>query len=74
MKSNLNRTGWRPAVIAAAGCLLVAPTPVFAGGYWTGFQKFWSSYIANTSGVVMTALLVGLISLFIITRGKWSKS
>jgi hypothetical protein len=74
MKSKLHRTGWRPAVIAAAGCLLVAPTPAFAGGYWTGFQKFWSAFLANTQGVVGTAIIVGLISLFIITRGKWSKS
>ena len=74
MNSKLHRTGWRPAVLAAAGCLLLVPSPAFAGGYWRGFQKYWSSYIGNTSGIVMTALVVGAISLFIITRGKWSKS
>ena len=74
MKLHPHRTGWRPAVLAAAGCLLVAPTPAFANGYWTGFQKFWSSYLANTSGVVGTVIVVGIISLFIITRGKWNKT
>jgi hypothetical protein len=66
--------GWRPAVLAAAGCLLLLPTPAFAGAYWSGFSKYWTSFVANADGVVLTALLIGVISLFIITRGKWSKS
>ena len=54
------------------GC--VAPTPVFASAYWTGFKRFWFDYVAQADGVVLVALLVGLASLFIITRGKWLKS
>jgi hypothetical protein len=54
--------------------MLLLPTPALAGGYWYGFKQFWLSYIADTDGVVLTALLVGAIALFIITRGKWLKS
>jgi hypothetical protein len=67
------RTGWRAAAFLAAGCLLSAPTPAFAGAYWNGFKKFWSDFLMQTDGVVLTALLVGAVSLFIITRGKWIK-
>ena len=54
-----------PAVASAGG-------PVF-GGYWTGFWEHWSSYFKQQNGVVMIALGVGVVSLFIITRGKWKK-
>jgi hypothetical protein len=74
MRRTPNRTGWRPAALAAAGLLLLAPSPVLAGGYWHGFKQFWTSFIADTDGVVLTALIVGLIALLIITRGKWNKS
>ena len=67
-------SGGRLAALTAAGCLLAAPSPVFASSYWAGFKKFWTSFIADTDGVVVTALIVGLASLFIITRGKWGKS
>jgi hypothetical protein len=74
MKKISYRNGWRPAVLGAAGILLFAPTPLFANSYWVGFKKHWFGYVANTSGVVVTALLVGAVALFIITRGKWGKS
>jgi hypothetical protein len=73
MRRSPDRTGWRPAALAAAGLLLLAPTPLYAAGYWTGFKKFWTSFLADADGVVITAIVVGLISLFIITRGKWIK-
>jgi hypothetical protein len=44
-----------------------------AGGYWHSFIKWWGNLLGSQSGVVMTALAVGAISLFIITRGKWRK-
>jgi hypothetical protein len=50
--------------------------PLFAGtfgGYWQGFVEFWSGTFKKQNGVVMFALLVGALSLFIITRGKWRK-
>ena len=74
MKKSTHRNGWRPAVLATVGCLLAAPTPLFASSYWVGFKKFWTGYIGNTSGVVVTVLIVGAVALFIITRGKWGKS
>jgi len=74
MRTYTSRSAWRLAAIGAAACLLAAPTPVFASGYWHGFVKFWTSFVARTDGVVLVALIVGVISLFIITRGKWGKS
>jgi len=73
MKNFSPRSAWRPAAIAAAASMLLAPTPVFAGQYWEGFKRYWTGFVGNASGVVITALVVGAISLFIITRGKWAK-
>jgi len=74
MRRTTLRSGWRPAALLAAGLLLLAPRPAFAGGYWYGFKSFWLSFVRDTDGVVITALVVGAIGLFIITRGKWLKS
>ena len=74
MQTNSSRPSWRLAALAAIASLILAPAPAFAGSYWTGFKKYWSSFIGQASGVVITALVVGAISLFIITRGKWGKS
>lgn len=74
MRRAPQKASLRPAAIAAAVSLLLAPAPAFANGYWTGFKRFWSSFLADVDGVVLTALVVGAISLFIITRGKWGKS
>jgi hypothetical protein len=73
MRPATKRLGWRPAALAAASLLLLAPAPAFASGYWTGFKRFWMNFITDADGVVVTAIVVGLISLFIITRGKWIK-
>ena len=73
MRRTPNRSGWRPAALAAAGLILLAPAPAFAGGYWHGFKQFWLSFISDTDGVVLVALVVGAIALLIITRGKWQK-
>ncbi len=74
MRNRLRLPGGRLAALAAAGCLLVAPRPAYASGYWSGFKKFWFSFIADTDGAVLAAIVVGAIALFIITRGKWGKS
>jgi hypothetical protein len=74
MSLNTQRSGWKPAALAAAGCLLLAPTPAHASTYWYAFKKFWSNFLGDQNGVVMTVLIIGLISLFIITRGKWRKT
>jgi hypothetical protein len=68
-----NRTGWRPAAFLAAGCLLLFPAPALAGSYWNGFKKFWLDFLGQTDGVVLTVIIVGIVSLIIITRGKWVK-
>ena len=46
MRRTPDRSGWRPAALLAAGLLLLAPTPAFASGYWTGFKRFWTDFIA----------------------------
>jgi len=73
MRRTPDRSGWRPAALLAAGLLLLAPTPAFASGYWTGFKRFWTDFIADQDGVVLVAIVVGIISLLIITRVKGNK-
>jgi hypothetical protein len=74
MRRTPDKTGWRPAALLAAGLPLLAPANAFAGGYWIGFKRFWTDFVADTDGVVVVALLVGAISLFIITRVKGNKT
>jgi len=52
----------------------LTPRPVLASGYWHGFKKFWGEFVTDTDGVVIIALLVGVVSLFIITRVKGNKT
>lgn len=73
MRLKLHKSGWRPAAIAAASLSLLLPSPAFAGGYWSAFAKYWSGFVADADGVIITVLIVGVISLIIITRGKWAK-
>ena len=64
------------AVVALVPAAAVAadPAAVFAAqGYWSGFVDFWAGSLQKQNGVVLTALGVGALSLFIITRGKWIK-
>ena len=72
MKRTQFKTTWRLAALGAVASALSSPTPA-AAAYWAGFKKFWADYLADSNGVVTTALIVGVISLFIITRGKWAK-
>jgi len=46
--------------------------PLFAG-YWSDFLDHWAGVFQKQNGVVMGAILVGVVCLFIITRGKWKK-
>ncbi len=51
-----------------------APAAVFAKtNYWNEFVEFWTGAVKRQSGVVLLVLGVGVVSLFIITRGKWKK-
>lgn len=61
--------------LAAADAVSLAtaqPTPLFAG-YWHSFLEHWSGVFQKQNGIVMAALIVGVVCLFIITRGKWRK-
>lgn len=49
-------------------------TPAFAASsYWHGFKQFWTSRFKRTDSIVLTALGVGAVSLFIITRSRGKK-
>jgi len=74
MRQTPHGSGWRPAALLAAGLTLLAPAPAFAGGYWYGFKRFWTDFVADQDGVVVVALIVGAISLLIITRVKGNKT
>jgi hypothetical protein len=50
-----------------------AAAPLSIDRYWAGFRNFWSGVFGSVGGVVGLVLIIGLISLFIITRGKWLK-
>jgi hypothetical protein len=65
-----------PFLLALLTVIFVLPSPVLASGlgtYWYGFKKFWGEIFGSVGGVVLIALVVGVISIFIITRGKWRK-
>ena len=66
--------------LLVALAVLVTPSPAAAstGGavfadYWSDFLDHWLGYFSKQQGVVLIALGVGVVSLFIITRGKWKK-
>ena len=72
------------AAVTAAVLLLLSPLPLGAAdpaspalvaktNYWQGFVDFWTSRVARQDGVVIVAILVGIVSLFIITRSKAKK-
>lgn len=46
---------------------------VLAAGYWSGFIEHWTGVFQKQNGIVMGTLIVGVVCLFIITRGKWRK-
>jgi hypothetical protein len=50
-----------------------AATPLSIEGYWAGFLRFWGGVFGSITGVVGVVIIVGIISIFIITRGKWLK-
>ena len=71
----------RPLLLALALALSAGPAaaadpapvaPLF-GGYTSNFVDHWVDYFRKQNGIVMLALGVGVVSLFIITRGKWLK-
>jgi hypothetical protein len=73
MRRTAFRSAWRPAALAAAGLLLLTPRPALAGGYWKQFTRWWSEFLTDVDGVVIVAIVVGIVSLLIITRVKGNK-
>ena len=68
--------------IAIFACMIcvnpvgAAPSSLMASGfgrYWEGFKEYWISFIRRQDGVMLVALVVGAVSIFILTRGKWKK-
>lgn len=43
------------------------------GSYWERFLEHWHGVFKRQNGVIMGVLGVGVVALFIITRGKWRK-
>lgn len=76
MTKQSHRIGWRSAALAAAGCLLLAPAKALAAGgaYWAGFKRWWAEFLGDQDGVIVVVIVVGIISLLIITRVKGNKT
>jgi hypothetical protein len=62
-----------PATAASATQTTTPNTVPLVADYWSGFMEYWTAFFKKQNGIVMTALLVGAVCLFIITRGKWRK-
>jgi hypothetical protein len=43
------------------------------GGYWSGFVNHWQDVFQKQDGIAMAIVGLGIVALFIITRGKWLK-
>lgn len=77
MTKQSHRNGWRSAALVAAGCLLLAPAKALAAGggaYWAGFKRWWGEFLGDQDGVIVVVIVVGIISLLIITRVKGNKT
>ena len=42
-------------------------------GFWPRFCEYWLGLFQKQSGVALLVILVGIVSIFIITRAKWRK-
>jgi len=60
-------------LLALAGPAAAATGPVVFGSYWQSFLDYWKETMQKQNGVVLGVLGVGVIGIFIITRGKWNK-
>jgi hypothetical protein len=60
--------------LPATACAGDRPAGLFgANSYWTGLVDYWQGVFQQQNGIAMGITVVGLIALFIITRGKWLK-
>jgi len=60
-------------IFTAIGFAITAPFASARESYIDGFINHWSSTFRNQNSIVMLALGVGVVGIFIITRGKWKK-
>jgi hypothetical protein len=42
-------------------------------GYWIGFRDYWFGMVRKQDNMVVVVVLIGLLCIFILTRGKWKK-
>jgi hypothetical protein len=67
-----------PYALLTLGLLLLWPAtaeaadPLFAS-YWIRFKEHWLGFFVKQNGIISLVLLVGAVSIFIVTRGKWKK-
>jgi hypothetical protein len=55
-----------PAVAAESSANVI-------GGYWSRFADHWEVALQQQNTIGMLIIGVGIVALFIITRGKWQK-
>jgi hypothetical protein len=61
-------------LLASAHPLSAAePHGALFAGYWTGFVEHWTKVFQQQNGIGMAILGLGVVAIFIITRGKWKK-
>jgi hypothetical protein len=72
MKSRHTQLRFSLLALLACAYLLLTPEPSQAS-FWDGFKQYWGGFFRQQNGIVSTALIVGAVSVFIITRGKWKK-
>jgi hypothetical protein len=75
MKIRLSTLGLALLLVAllASPAMAAESRPALFGSYWSSFVEYWESAALRQNGIVMLVLGVGVIALFIITRGKWRK-
>jgi len=72
-------TKFLPTTLLVMLCTLCCPALASAAermsnqGYWIGFRDYWFGMVKKQDNMVVVVVLVGLLCIFIITRGKWKK-
>jgi hypothetical protein len=49
------------------------PQSALFAGYWSGFVEHWGKVFQQQDGISMAIVGLGVVAIFIITRGKWKK-
>jgi hypothetical protein len=74
------KTSLQTFILSVVSLLLFAHPAVAAdssatlfGGYWSRFSDHWEVALRQQNTIGMVIIGVGVVALFIITRGKWQK-